>query len=180
MSLWNYVRVAASYWQTGSISSQTTTHLTFACDLTGITPQVADVAVVWPDMSEEVLPAVFEILDGTEAVGPILEAFLEVPSSFRSSRVYTMWLEYANVGDMDMPAPLFVISSKFLKTDKVDEGTAMRLSGDRPWQYGSLQILGVNPEGNPSVLSPGARNRIPIYYMTTSQDISFHFRLHVG
>ncbi|MCK5861772.1 MAG: hypothetical protein KAH38_04770, partial [Candidatus Hydrogenedentes bacterium] len=158
---------------TGTVSSQTTTKLTFACDLSGVTPQTADVVVVWSDMTEEILPAAFEIEDGTEAVGPILEAFLEAPSEFRNGRVYTLWLEYANVGDMEMPAPLFVVSSRLLKTGKADDGTAMRLSGDRPWQYGSLQILGVSPVGNPSVLSPGVRNRVPIYFMTSNQDINF-------
>ena len=84
------------------------TELIETLDLNGITPQNADIAVVWPDASEKVLASAFEV---TEGIGPKLVASLEGLQLLRPNRTYTVWLQYSNEGDADLAAPLFVVGN---------------------------------------------------------------------
>jgi len=133
-------------------------------DLTDLLPQAANIVVVWPDGYEETLPNAFTIIGG---IGPRLDARLVVPDQVRPDRTYTLWLEYENTGDTDMPAPLFVVSSP--------QNVPMRLFSTDPYQDASIQLLGLSPIAPVEVLPPRAANRIPVQFIAASlDDIEFN------
>jgi RHS repeat-associated protein len=122
-------------------------------DLTGVDLGVYDVVAIWPGGAEEELEEAFEVLTG--GVGSRLEASLEAPDFVRPDRTFTLWLDYANTGDAEMVAPLFVISST--------QGVPMRLAEQEPFEDRAFQILGGNIDGLAGTLPPGTSGRIPIY-----------------
>ncbi len=118
---------------------------------------VYDVHVTWPDGEEATLPDAFTVVQG---VGPILEAEIIVPSIVRRLTQTVAWVEYANTGDTDMPAPLFVV-----------EGTAtevFRLNQSEAYTSSPVQVLGVSFNSAAGVIPPGTTYRIPIYFMTSA------------
>ena len=123
-------------------------------DLIGVDPGIYDAVAIWPDDAEEELEGAFEVLTG--GVGSQLEASLEAPEFVRPGRTFVLWLDYANTGDADMVAPLFIVSSP--------DGAPMRLADQEPFEDRPVQILGVNSEGLAGSLPPGASGRIPIYF----------------
>jgi len=140
------------------------TSLIVTLDLTDLLPQAANIVVVWPDDYEEMLPDAFTIIGG---IGPRLDARLVVPDQVRPDRTYTLWLEYENTGDTDMPAPLFVVSSP--------QNVPMRLFSTDPYQDASIQLLGLSPVAPVEVLPPRAANRIPVQFIAASlDDIEFN------
>ncbi len=124
--------------------------------LGGLAAQTADLAVVWPDLGEAVLPGAFTVVAGGAA---LLDAELVIPDQARDSRPYTMVLQYENVGTVDMPAPLLVVTS--------DENLAMRLDPRAPWVRGPVQVLAVDrvTPGAAGTLSPGRRHSVPISFV---------------
>ena len=138
-------------------------------DLTGVDPGIYDVVAIWSGGTEEKLEEAFEVLTG--GVGPRLEASLEVPDFVRPGRTFTLWLDYANTGDAEMVAPLFIISST--------QGVPMRLTDQEPFEDRPVQVLGVNPEGLAGNLAPDASGRIPIY-LHIPADTGSHVMLDFG
>jgi len=127
-------------------------------DLTGVKPGIYDAVVIWPDSTEEALTTAFEVFAG--GVGPQLEASLDAPEFVRPDRTFILWLDYANTGDADMSAPLFVISSA--------DSVPMRLADQEPFEDGPAQVMGLNPDGYAGSLSPDTSGRIPIYFHVPS------------
>jgi len=132
--------------------------LTVSMDLSGHNPQTVDVVVIWPDSSELLLEDMFEIVQGGPE--PELEARIVLNDIVRNGRINTLWIEYENVGDVDMPAPLLalVCAQDYVK---------MRLDDNDPWQCDPIQLLAVQATGDAGVLPPGASNRIPVRYLPT-------------
>jgi RHS repeat-associated protein/uncharacterized repeat protein (TIGR01451 family) len=124
-------------------------------DLVGAAAGIYDLRVTWPDSTFETLNGAFTV---TAGIGPRLEAHIEVPPIIRNLTPSVLWVEYANTGDADLPAPLLLVSNK---------GTAeLRLSTSDPYITGTLQFLGINFDGPAGVLPPGASYRIPVYFRT--------------
>ncbi len=88
------------------------------------------ISVTWSDNTTLTFPAeTFEIKAGT---GSKFEAHFETPQTIRPGRKYTVWLEYSNIGDADMPAPLLTTDSNCsISLDKEN------ITGDQ------VQILGI-------------------------------------
>jgi len=57
----------------------------------------------------------------------------------RPGRTFVAWLNYANTGDADMIAPLFIVSSPV--------SMPMRLAESEPFEQRSVQVVGINPDG---------------------------------
>ncbi len=133
------------------------------CDLTGAPTGTYDVTVTWPDMSSETLPGSFEIVPGT---GPNLEARLEAPEALRALRRYVVWLEYANTGDADMPAPLFTVRANVDVSLDHDD-----IAGH------SVEVLGIGGSTNPDVLRVGESMRFPIYFIAPNLGSDAEFEL---
>jgi RHS repeat-associated protein len=120
-------------------------------DLSGLAPGTRDVAVVWPDGEERLLPQAFTILSGGSAS---LAVRLVVPETARPERGATIVLEYENTGSVDLPAPVLSIVSR--------EGLGMRLSPKEAFVRGPLNVLGIDHEGvgTAGTLPPHARQWI--------------------
>ncbi len=85
----------------------------------------------------------------------------------------TLWIEYRNVGDIAMPAPLLQVVADANGLLTADEETADSLRElRRPPAYltGSLQAIGVGSDATPGTLDPGEGGRIPIYYVGQTWD----------
>ena len=121
--------------------------------LSGLPFGTCDVAVVWPDGDERLLPGAFTILDGGSAA---LSVRLIVPDVARPQRVMTILLSYENTGTVDTPAPVFSIRSR--------EGLGMRLAPADSFVRGPLNVLGIDHEGagTAGTLPPGAPQWIPV------------------
>ena len=158
----------------------TRSHLTF--DLRGAAPGSYTVQLEKPGAAPAVWSEVFEVGPGT---GPRLEAKLSAPSAVRPQRDYTLTLEYANVGDADMAAPLFVVSASqrqpwlydFVPYVKTLTLAPVNLSSMK--KVGEIQLLGINTEGPPGVLPPGARRQIPLYFQAVGNQTEMSFNLEV-
>ncbi|MGB0384669.1 MAG: RHS repeat domain-containing protein [Ardenticatenaceae bacterium] len=137
-------------------------------DLQGAATGTYDVRVTSGE-SNLVLEEGFEITIG---VGARLETSIEGPSAVRPERDGTVWLNYANVGDADMPAPLFIISTAGISLP-------MKLQEEAPYEPIPVQVLGINFEGPAGVLPPGASGRIPIHFQAITEMDQIEFNLEV-
>jgi hypothetical protein len=134
-------------------------------DLQGATPGNYGVTVTWPDASSDSFPAAFAVVPG---IGPHLEAELVAPEFIRPDRKYVLWLEYANTGDADMPAPLFTMRSNALISLDPD-----RIESQR------VEILGVGDTADAHVLMAGESRRVPIYFIGTDLGTAAEFSLWI-
>lgn len=132
-----------------------------------------------PGVTPVVLANAFQMVS---AVGPQLQSRLTAPSAVRPGRDYGMTLTYANVGDVDMAAPLFIVSSG----DSRPSIYALRQvwmdsSGHEvaPPKRPQVQILGLNQDGPPGVLPPGASYEIPLYFQGDGSVWNMAFNLSV-
>ncbi len=126
-------------------------------DLAGVTPGLRSLAAIWSGAQEEVLSDVLEVIQG---IGAKLECWLEAPQFVRPYRKYTLRLRYENNGDADIKAPLFIISSN----PPAEMGSPC---GDST-SIGTIQLLGINPEGPAGTLPPGFSHTIAIPFQINS------------
>jgi len=127
-----------------------------------------DFVVEKPAVPPVTVPSAFTVTDGA---GAVLEARLTAPSAIRPSRTYPATIHYANRGDVDMAAPLFVLSS----TPQVE----MALSPSGPFNADPVQIMGSSFSGPAGVVPPGASYSIPVYFRTPNTGDSIAFGLGV-
>ena len=150
--------------QVSLFADSTKAWFTFA--LSNAAPGSYQIQITKPGMSPVVLDGTFQIVS---AVGPLLQSSLSAPSAVRPGRDYVTTLKYANVGDVDMAAPLFVVADADQRaslypingrqTDIVDPSAP--ISGNKVSQ---LQILGMNQDGPPGIIPPGASFELPLYF----------------
>jgi uncharacterized repeat protein (TIGR01451 family) len=121
-----------------------------------------------PGASPIVLANAFQVV---AAVGSQLQASLTAPSAVRPGRDYGMTLKYANVGDVDVAAPLFIVAAgdqqPSIYRPSLPNFAAGILTVTRPNtgpKIPYVQILGLNQDGPPGVLPPGASWEIPLYF----------------
>ncbi|MEW6754630.1 MAG: CARDB domain-containing protein [Candidatus Latescibacterota bacterium] len=99
------------------------------------------------------LPGAFEVVAGG---GARLETRLEVPASARLGSTFPLRLEVANLGNVDLPAPLVRIAT----------GGQTPLAARLPLLSGTdrfLEVMVLGPEGRLDVLAPGQRATAEIY-----------------
>ena len=135
--------------------------LTATFDLTGRTRGTWDLVVINPDLRQASKP--FEIIEGARAS---LFVQLGVPRQVRPLRNYVFQLEYGNDGDVDLPAPIFVLTSP--------QNVLMRLSAAEPYAPGPFQVVALGPDRSVGVLPPHSRFSIPVYFL--SPDLPAHAR----
>ncbi len=122
-------------------------------NLQGAPTGVYDVAAIWPDHGEAILSNAFTLSEG---IGPQVQARVGLPDKVRPGRTYVMQLEYTNVGDTDMAAPLLSISNT--------QGVPMRLAGQTEFTTGTLQIMGTSPLGDAGTLPLAGSGQVPVYF----------------
>ncbi|MCX6879910.1 MAG: hypothetical protein NTW21_39815 [Verrucomicrobia bacterium] len=136
-----------------------------------------------------VLPvAVDEAFEVVSGAGPLLQSSLTAPSAVRPGRDYGMTLKFANVGDADMAAPLFVISTGDQRPSIYSMPQYLRGMVFTQLTYAGapstprvpqVQILGVNQDGPPGILPPGASWEIPLYFQGDGSVFDMTFNLSV-
>ena len=123
-------------------------------DLAGRETGVYDVHLENPNGGIGTLTDGFEIISG---IGAQLFTQLITPQSVRADREAVVWLEYENVGDTDMAAPLLIVRSN-TPLEIYDNIVDIEDSNNR-----GVLLLGISDDRLAGVLRPGARNRIPLF-----------------
>jgi RHS repeat-associated protein/uncharacterized repeat protein (TIGR01451 family) len=195
------ILVGSTHSITGQVSlfrSSTLMHATF--NLRGATTEYYDLRV---EKRGSVPATVDDLFAVTTGNGPLLSSQIIAPDAVRPGRNYTLRLRYANTGDADMVAPLFVISaaaaknwlvqapSQIIYMRKVGYGDDRSPGGitiidpaiqyiDPSWPRVSvLQYLGLNTDGPPGVLPPGAKFEVPIPFDGDASVTLMNFKLEV-
>ncbi len=126
-------------------------------DLRGVALGVYDVVVTQNGESRS-LASAFTVQQGG---GGLLSARLVTPQTARPGRAFYGIIEYANVGDADLPVPLLILSS--------DSGDPLWPEGTEPGTETELQFLGGNPgEISTGVLRPGEQRRVGFNVLPSS------------
>ncbi len=92
----------------------------------------------------------FQVIPGS---GARLEARLVGPQAVRPSRTYGLVLEYSNLGDVDLPAPVMLVET-------VGEGR-LHLKGDLARHGSVLNLFCTGPNGL-GLIAPGKSGEIPL------------------
>ncbi|MBP1684155.1 MAG: repeat-associated core domain protein [Deltaproteobacteria bacterium] len=98
----------------------------------------------------------FNVTVGTPGA---VQAQLVMPKAMRPDWTETVTVEYANVGNTDVVAPLMVLSVQNAK---------LQLPGKTEFVYPTVQLLGINGAGPAGVLPPGAHNTITLQMQPTA------------
>lgn len=110
----------------------------------------------------------------SNAIGPKLVAKLIVPDAVRQGRMYTCFIEYENVGDVDMPAPVLQVEATGGGKIGPDTASANRVELQYVGAQQNAMPAGVLPPNKVQrisfMLSAGANNALKLY---TSEDKEF-------
>ena len=157
-------------------------YITF--DLRGLGTDGYTVQIDRPGQGSVSLPNAFAVTSG---LGPRLQANLLVPQAMRPGRDYVLTIDYANVGDADMAAPIFVLTAGTPGIDPnftIIEGRPVHVVDATlpPAQkVAELQVLGLNQAGPPGVIPPGGHFTIPVQYTgpngTPHQQLDFKLQV---
>ena len=98
-----------------------------------------------------------------ETPAPSIDAKLILPETSRIGSTITAYIDYKNVGNVDVPTPLFVVTGTEGSKFSVDDNDYFSEEG---------HIYGMNEQGVLSALLPGESNRISIQIQIPNQQIS--------
>lgn len=104
-------------------------------------------------------PAAVRLTEGGQGS---LSAKLIVPGTARPNRKVQVTLKYTNVGTVDLPSPLFVISTNV--------NTLWQLPGGDRWTNWGTQVLGLSSDGPATILRPGQSESITLICRTPLED----------
>ena len=141
------------YGDVAQVVSPTEVLLTF--NLSNVEPGMYDLYVQGKDYAFHTYKNAVEIYKPLE--GPKLEARIEGPSAVRVGRIVSARIVYTNVGDMPMRAPYFMLSS---------DNSKFRLDGEEEWQEGYVEVMGLGPGADPSVLAPGETGSVAYEFIS--------------
>jgi hypothetical protein len=146
-----------------TISYVSNTRLLAELDPTGLTPGTYQVRVSSGPDSDEIG---IEIIDGIVAA---FETTLILPSHLGNHAPATIWVEYANIGEVAMPAPLLVLTAT--QGDRqaalltLDSTLSARgyWTGAMPKGFSNnVQFLAAGD--TPGILQPGESFRVPVQW----------------
>ena len=135
-------------------------------DLRGAAAGWYDVVVEKPDGATAVKSKALEVRAGG---GARLETRLIAPSVLRSGGFFQLTIEYANTGDVDMPAPVLALSGP--------PGLAYSLGADLAEPLASVEFVGYSASGPAGVLQPGDREHITLFSSASVWQGSYGFSL---
>jgi hypothetical protein len=131
-----------------------------------VPPGLYSIRVTHADGDRAEMTDAFEMIAGGEAV---LELDLILPESLGWHMVSTFYIEYANTGDVAMPAPLIQLLPKsdgqpgaIMTLDSSLITTALSTYVMPDGFTDTIQILGSSEI--PGILRPGESYRVPVYY----------------
>ncbi len=117
--------------------------------------------------------------DGTEAVlekavtvakvpaSARLKATLDAPANVRRGRTVTCWIDYENVGNADLPAPIFEL---------VSEGQVFKVDGNV--YTNRVKVMGLAAEAPVGTLRPGEPQRLGVTATIRSEKVKWQLRSH--
>ncbi len=123
-------------------------------DLTGAALGTYALSATSPTGQVVSLPGAVTVQPGQAAV---LKAQAQVPSAQRIGRPVNAGLFFQNTGNVDMPAPLFIISNGNNDNLQLSFSGATGLSTEPQF------LMGISPNGPAGILQPGAKLRIPFF-----------------
>lgn len=115
--------------------------------------------------------------DGTEAVlekavavakvpaSAKLKATLDAPANVRRGRTVTCWIDYENVGNADLPAPVFEL---------VSEGQVFKVDGNV--YTNRVKVMGLAAEAPVGTLRPGEPQRLGVTATIRSEKVKWQLR----
>ncbi len=127
-------------------------HPTF--DLTGLDVGDYDVRIV-SNGSEATLEDAFTVTTGSPGR---IETWFNAPGAVRPGREGTVTVEYANVGDTDIAAPIIVVQA---------ENANLRWPDSEIFVGSTVHLLGTSTTGPAGVLPPGHRERVNLRFRPT-------------
>ena len=139
-------------------------------DLHDVAVGLADVKAVNPDAQQAFAIEAFDIVSsgGAHLTGQII-----APSRVRAGRSFPVRIEYSNIGNADMPAPLLELSSS--------EPAPMSFSADGPFdRIGGIRFLALNPDGPAGILPPGAFGVLNVHIFIPDTGNWAHRLLNLG
>jgi YD repeat-containing protein len=126
---------------------QDSTTLFTTLDLTGLGAGVYDLQIQ-DGLKNAVLPGAFTVFAGQPGR---VEARISSTGVVRPNREYAVTVDYANVGDNDVVAPLFVITA---------ENAVLRWANQNYYESDSIQAVGIDWQGPAGILPPGASGQL--------------------
>ncbi len=134
-------------------------------NLAGLPLGSSDVRVIADGMTKT-LPDALQITAGSPGR---IEVHLSGPSAMRSYREGRLTVEYRNVGDTDVLAPLMLVSA---------QNAVLRLADAPDYVGASIWLLGIHHEGPAGTLPPGAQGAITLVFKPDMSDqCAFSVRL---
>ncbi len=100
-----------------------------------------------------------------------LQAKLDVPSIIREGRITTGYIEYENIGDGDMYAPIFKLSNS-IKTSEV----MFSLEANGKVNKEKIKVVGLGSNYPKGILRAGEKCRVPFYFTLKGTG----FRIHLS
>jgi hypothetical protein len=101
-------------------------------------------------------------VSSSSVVAPVasLSVQLQVPSDFRTQRQFNGSIDYENTGNIDMPSPILILTSKGV--------AATAIQGDTNLLTSDLLLVGASFQGPAGILSPGQTWSIPFVAISSS------------
>jgi hypothetical protein len=100
----------------------------------------------------------------TSGIGPALQTSVIVPATVRAGRTFTGYVEYVNIGDADMDAPLLTLRG-------IGGSASLWAAGGESAGLSSVEFLGVETGSPlPGVLSPGVSCRFAFCAQVSDTD----------
>lgn len=106
-----------------------------------------------------------QVITVVEGHGARVEVRFDGPAQVRPERVVLANVVYGNQGDADTMAPLLIISSP--------TGTEFGSTAESMGLSSAVQLLGVGPQGQASVLRPGDENTLPLLFKSVNAPMRF-------
>jgi len=138
-----------------SVYGSNGTFLTATFNLIGKEPGEWNLVVTNPDGRSVTAPSTFTIEEGGK---PELWVEIVGREKIRWGRQSQYILKYGNSGNVDMPAPLFNISTS--------APFPLGLLYVLPFEGPFIKILGKGPDGNPGILPAGSSYSVPFFIKT--------------
>lgn len=144
------------------LSTVNAAQLACAFTVTGMAPGHYDL-VLRRGTETLIRPAAIELFsDGT---GPILKAWLELPSAVRDGRLSTAYVCYRNEGDADLRMPVFEV----ICPDDLSLHVTFYADAAGMLRRKSLRVVGISNDGLAGVLPPGYEGRVPFFFRAWEQ-----------
>ncbi|HQE93847.1 MAG TPA: carboxypeptidase regulatory-like domain-containing protein [Anaerolineae bacterium] len=132
-----------------SVVDATLAYATF--DLQGLAAGAYDVRATVPAASQT-LAGAFEVVAGGNRQ---FKTHILMPDNIRAEREFVAWIEYTNLGDVDLAAPLVLVESP--------TGCQLRLDRAITLTGASLLFQAVSMDGPAGILRPGHSGRVAVY-----------------